>query len=129
MGAVLTGIDNLMAKIDEQTREYAKAKARGVAKACLIVEGYAKEHMSPESPSSPGNPPAVVTGTLRAAITHQVVEEGENVVGYVGLPSSVPYAEWLEFGTSKMAPRPFLNPALKINREAVREAIREELEE
>lgn len=127
MDAILEGLEEVLAKIDREAEELARKQERGMTKACLIVEAYAKEHMSPESPSSPGEPPAVVTGQLRASIGHQVVEEDGKVVGYVGVPAAVPYGEYLEFGTSRMQPRPFLNPALGANRAEITEAIREEL--
>ena len=128
MDAVFQGAETVLSQIEDKIRKIREGQKKGIEKACLIVEGYAKEHMSPESPSAPGEAPAVVTGTLRASIAHQVVEEDEQVVGYVGIPSSVPYAKHLEFGTSRMAARPFLFPALHINRDAIREAIKEELQ-
>lgn len=60
--------------------------------------------------SAPGQPPAVDTGRLRASITHEVRKEGDQIVGLVG--TNVEYAPHLEFGTNKMAARPFLRPAL-----------------
>lgn len=128
MDAVFEGLEAVLAKIDRVAEELARKQERGITKACLIVQAYAAEHMSPESPSSPGEPPAVVTGQLRASIGHQVVEEDGKIVGYVGVPAGVPYGEYLEFGTSKMQPRPFLVPALEINRAEITEAIREELD-
>lgn len=58
--------------------------------------------------SAPGEPPASDTGTLvnsiateydQAALTGQVVVRA-------------PYGPYLEFGTQKMEPRPFLRPAV-----------------
>jgi len=65
-------------------------------------------------------PPRVLTGRLRTSITHQVTEEGNEVVGRVG--TDVPYAARLEFGffgadrrgrNFNQAARPFLRPALR----------------
>ena len=44
-------------------------------------------------------------------LEYKVTEEGYNVVGLVG--STADYAIYLEFGTSKMAARPFLRPVLE----------------
>lgn len=126
MDATIDGLENLMRKLEAKQAQVKRATKRGITKACLIVEAYAKENMTPESPSSPGEPPAVVTGTLRASITHRVDDEDSEPVGYVG--TGVKYAQPLEFGTSKMAARPFLFPALEKNREKVVAAIKEELE-
>lgn len=52
--------------------------------------------------SAPGNPPYKQTGRLRASITHEV----NGLVGRVG--TNVRYSRFLELGTRKMAPRPFL---------------------
>jgi len=61
--------------------------------------------------STPGQPPAKDTGTLGESIEYKVTEEGYDVVGLVG--STADYAIYLEFGTSKMAARPFLRPVLE----------------
>lgn len=64
-------------------------------------------------PSVAGNPPAVDTGTLLQSITHSIDEEGGNAVGRVGSILKNPdYPTFLEFGTSRMQPRPWLSTAL-----------------
>ena len=77
--------------------------------------------------SRPGDPPNVVTGTLRSSISYAISDgrtsgKGifgspkagpESVVGVVGSHIQVPpYPYHLEMGTSKMKARPFLRPAL-----------------
>ena len=71
--------------------------------------------------SEPGETPAVQTGTLRRSIQ---VDFGESFLGpYANVgPGTVAggdalkYAKFLEFGTRKMAPRPYMVPALYRNR-------------
>ena len=65
-------------------------------------------------PSMPGSAPAVDTGALRQSITHSVeVDSSGNVTGYVGsIIKNPPYGAYLEFGTSKMKPRPWLSTAV-----------------
>lgn len=80
--------------------------------------------------AKPGQPPAVDMGILKSAIFSQVNVEGLNVVGKVGpdidaikeglqklgkrsVGTDLEYGLYLELGTSKMAARPFLRPALK----------------
>ena len=58
--------------------------------------------------SKPGEPPRVQTGTLRRSITHEM----DPTLPIVRIGSGVKYGLYLEMGTDKMAPRPFLRPAL-----------------
>jgi hypothetical protein len=66
-------------------------------------------HRPPHRASAPGEPPASDTGRLLSSISHDIRVE-DTLVARVGSPLKV--AEWLELGTSKMAPRPFARPAL-----------------
>ena len=64
-------------------------------------------------PSYPGEPPAPDTGTLMRSITHSVGEENGEIVGYVGsIIENENYPKFLEYGTSKMKPRPWLSTSL-----------------
>lgn len=69
--------------------------------------------------SAPGQAPATDTGNL--------VISGAVDVGADGLTATVTfsseYAEDLELGTVRMAPRPFLAPAVEKNREAFVDAL------
>lgn len=65
-------------------------------------------------PSLPGNAPAPDSGTLMRSVTHEVRTEGNEVVGVVGSTLRNPdYPKFLEFGTSKMKPRPWLSTAIE----------------
>ena len=78
---------------DEVLSALEKAKKRGLEAIGLVAEGYAKK-ITP-----------VDTGRLRNSISHAVEKEA----AYIG--TNVEYAPYVELGTSKMAPRPFLKPA------------------
>jgi HK97 gp10 family phage protein len=64
--------------------------------------------------SNPGEPPNTDTGRLAGSV--QVEVESREV--FVG--STLQYAGALEFGTSQMQARPWLNPALEKSRAKVR---------
>lgn len=66
--------------------------------------------------SAPNTPPNTDTGYLVSNI--HVVIDGDKLGASV--ESRADYSEALEFGTSKMAPRPFMQPALEENRPKIR---------
>lgn len=59
-------------------------------------------------PSLPGQPPNADTRQLDGSIHTVVVGRGR-----VNVESTAPYSAALEWGTSKMAARPFMSPAAK----------------
>lgn len=59
--------------------------------------------------SNPGDPPNTDTGRLVQSIKFDFSSEGD--VGMVG--SNLKYAAWLEFGTERVAPRPWLSTAVE----------------
>jgi len=69
--------------------------------------------------SAPGEPPAVATARLRQSIKGGVEGEGKKILGFVG--SDVPYSAMLEFGSSKVAARPWLRRSFEESEAKVRE--------
>jgi phage gpG-like protein len=61
------------------------------------------------APSKPGDFPARQTGALRSSIAYDV--DRQNLTARVG--TALKYGRWLEFGTRRMAPRPWLLRTLK----------------
>lgn len=75
-------------------------------------------------PSKPGNPPAPDTGNLRNSIRYEVHGQGKEVYGIVGSTQKEPdYATWTEYGTSKMAPRPWLRPNMLKNESWIKKSL------
>jgi HK97 gp10 family phage protein len=74
-----------------------------------------KEHV----PSAPGQPPNHDTGVLANNI--ETVQTGPLSVE---VSSNAPYSAALEFGTSKMAERPFMRPATASKRREVTQLVR-----
>tara|TARA_Y100000004_G_scaffold21419_1_gene21806 strand:- start:12 stop:452 length:441 start_codon:yes stop_codon:yes gene_type:complete len=73
--------------------------------------------------SAKGEPPASDTGFLVSNITSSVRKQGTSVVGQI--VASAPYAPWLEFGTSTIEKRPFMQPALERNRPKIKRIFKE----
>jgi HK97 gp10 family phage protein len=101
----------------------------GMEQACSVVEKEAQHSMIPGTgrlygkhrASIPGMPPAVDTGRLRASITHEVESVTGDIIGRVG--TNVKYSKWLEHGTSRMEPRPFLFPALEVSKSRIKDLL------
>lgn len=70
--------------------------------------------------SAPGEAPANRSGRLLSTIEPTVDEQGLSV----SITASTVYAKFLEFGTRKMAARPFMNPALTNNLERIKALFR-----
>lgn len=94
--------------------------AADLARRAIAVETQAKRNASepprngPHSGSEPGKGPAVRTGRLRGSITHRLGEDSEGPFADIG--SAVLYAAYVELGTTRMAARPYLKPALEAAR-------------
>lgn len=75
----------------------------------IAAENYAVEEVDKKVYDTPEPKSGYVrTGRLRNSITHEVHKDKKEII--VGV--SVNYAIWVEFGTHKMKPRPFLKPAI-----------------
>ena len=91
---------------------------KDLVRRAIRVEASAKQHAtSPVSPSLPGTGPAVRSGRLRGSITWR--PGADTVSPYVDVGSAVFYAPFVELGTSRMAARPFLRPALEAARATI----------
>lgn len=113
--------------LQKKEKEATQNEKKFVTVACAEIERQAKTLMRDTAvdmektygkrghhPSLPGNAPAPDTGTLMRSITHEVREENGEVVGIVGSTLRNPdYPKFLEFGTSKIKPRPWLSTAIE----------------
>lgn len=103
-------------KIIQETQERLIVALEKVG---LKAEGDVKTTIASYSPK-----PIVKTGRLMGSITHEVNPSEKEV--YIG--TNVEYAPYIEYGTSKMAPRPFLKETISENKEEYMEIIKETLE-
>jgi len=110
------GADRLLRRFQKMASPQMKEAVRGAlyvaggivqdAAQASITEGSVsgKNH----KPSKPGEPPMNDTGMLMRGI---IVEQAKDDPLAVDVKSTAPYSAALEFGTSKMAERPFMRPA------------------
>jgi hypothetical protein len=71
---------------------------------------YGKRH---HHPSIPGSAPAPDSGELMRSITHDVSSKDGQSIGHVGsIINNPPYPVYLEYGTTKMKPRPWLSASI-----------------
>lgn len=78
--------------------------ARMLVRAAIKVESQAKINAS----GRPG--PRVRTGRLRSSITYRIGSDASGLFALIG--SNVEYAGYVELGTDKAPPFPYLRPAL-----------------
>lgn len=67
------------------------------------------------NPSKEYFPAAIMTGALSKSVRYKVNGSDSMRFGAGGDPKKVNYAKWVELGTRKMAPRPYLKPAILEN--------------
>lgn len=119
-------VQKLQKQLQDRIGQADKDSERFVVNSCAEIERTAKSIMrdSPVNPdvtygrkghhpSYAGNPPAPDTGTLLQSVTHSIEVKNNQAIGYVGSVIKNPdYPSYLEYGTSKMKPRPWLSTAL-----------------
>ena len=122
-----------LAGMGEQVLREMRPKAEAAVLASVLdLEGEIKRTLSQpgtgriygrHQASAPGDPPAVDTGRLRNSIAHTRPQwNGWEVSAEVG--TNVEYAAALEFGTSRILPRPYMRPALEKARPRIEARLR-----
>ena len=87
----------------EQAQEVRSGKKYQIKPSSITIGGKRRRVYTA---SAPGEAPAVLTGRLRQSVAGTVVIEGGQIVGRVG--TDLEYGRELEFGTKKVAARPWL---------------------
>jgi HK97 gp10 family phage protein len=121
-----------LATLERKAKERAK---QGLKKSAKLIEKTAKAEIGNYQPAvgpyrkweqladstlahhdrmGVGDSPLMVTGQLYASIQHEV-EDGHAVIG-----STMEIAKYQEFGTDRIPARPFMGPALYVNKEKIR---------
>lgn len=89
------------------------AVIRALTKIGILAEGYAKKALTDQK--------AVDTGRLRNSVAWAILDDSV----YIG--TNVEYAPYVELGTSKMAARPYLRPAVTDHVDKYKAVVRSEL--
>lgn len=114
----LKQVQNIIAEGGNLVRNTAVQSIQSHGSAGRVYEKYNPRRT--HTASTEGNPPNTDTGFLVSNI-HLVID-GDKLG--VSVESRADYSEALEFGTSKMGARPFLQPALEENRGKIRSKYR-----
>lgn len=94
----------------------AHQKRPMISKAQMKAQGRSKRVSDPSA--SLGVP--VDTGALQASIQQSISRNG--LMGYIGKiwTKGIQYAGFMEYGTSKIAARPFMRPAINLTKDAIK---------
>jgi len=122
----IEGIAPMLSKLREYGRDGARALDQGLAATAADARAEAVKSIqrgpktgrtyprvrgrrgSPHTASAPGQAPATDTGRLASSIRAARSLAGDHLVG-----TALEYGRALEFGTSRMQPRPWLLPAVQ----------------
>ncbi len=101
----------------EREKEILDGLQTSLEKVGLIVERQAKTNVTSPMPSGKSHS-YVDTNRLANSVTHEV-GQGEVVIG-----TNVKYGAYLEHGTSRMPPYPWLFPAVELKKPEIIEALK-----
>lgn len=116
MSASVFGVDALKAALDKMVAEVTDASVRIVKRGEAVVEANAKKQFTGQhkkgtpTTSAPGEPPDVVTGSLRRGITSSPVRLSGFAASGTVYPSVI-YSRIQELGGFGLPPRPYMQPA------------------
>ncbi len=114
----------------ERLAEIEKKLFKGMVDLCSSIVKEAQQNAK----QTPPKHPQVQSGTMWRSITLDVQKTGDSVEGRVGIMADKgggkarEYAPWIEFGTSRMPPYPFLYPAVETHKSKIKEFFQRWLE-
>lgn len=136
----VVGEINISKKLKNLSKKGKDLIAHAVFKSVADVESHAKKSISQGNPSgriyqrynnrrthqasAPGQPPASDTGFLVNNINRRIYHD--KMGGEIASRST--YAKFLEFGTSKMLPRPYMFPAMEKNKKKIKDRIKKAIQ-
>ena len=132
----MTGVSAFKDAINAHIARQMAATRTAVAKGAHTIEAKAKDELTSSShpkgtptPASPGEPPSLITGTLRRSVRVQgPTGDGQTFTASVG-PTTV-YGRIQELGgwaghSSYLPPRPYMKPAVEKSAEELKALFRE----
>jgi HK97 gp10 family phage protein len=102
-------LDNMFRAAEKAVNDSANNVAKEMKKSILTGSKSGRQYFIKgrrHQSSAPGQPPANSTGQLVRSIKVKTTNNGQEVT------IDAEYATFLEYGTSRMRPRPFIMPAL-----------------
>lgn len=102
-------LDDMFRAAEKAVNESANNVAKEMKKSILTGSKSGRQYFIKgrrHQSSAPGQPPANSTGQLVRSIKVKKINNGQEIT------IDANYAAFLEYGTSKMRPRPFIFPAL-----------------
>lgn len=108
--------------VSREAKKLLSTSGTGVRKGGAIVRAVKAtgKRIYGAFPSLPGEPPHKQTGKLRASVTYEVLKSGG---WFARIGTNLPYGKYLQFGTKRIKPRPWLDVALKNTTGEVRRAM------
>lgn len=108
-----TAVKNALTDMGKDLKKQTKLSINNVGRTGRIyrvrIRGKIKRHQA----SAPGQVPANMTGALKRSVQYKVTNPVTLEYGAGDSTGPVDYAKYLEMGTSRMAPRPYLEPQIK----------------
>ena len=124
MTIIMTGVAEFRRALDEMVARASAAAATAVTTGGHLIEAEAKRQLGLQShkrgtqtPSAPGEPPALVSGTLRRSIKVTAPEPKGPTGWTISVGPSAIYGRIQELGGdvwngAVLPPRPYMQPAL-----------------
>ena len=103
-----TGYDRLYQSLNVARNETLKTLSGNRSGRTYKVPGTNRTYTA----SAPGEPPAQRLGQLRQSV-HSTIEKRFGLFMFGKIGTKLAYGRHLEFGTSKIRPRPWLRPSLE----------------
>lgn len=118
----LTGLDELIKKLEDMGKAGEKIENKALKRAGKVILDEAKENVPFRK------------GKLKEGLKLSGIKrKGTRKYLLVGIQkndnSKIFYGKFLEFGTSKMAAKPFMEPAYQNKKEEAKEIIKQELKQ